>query len=511
MFVIAAAIGLMALASTDASAQTGDDGLRFSERDPAVGARLGGMAGAGGVAGMADLGALFSNPAGLAFLNRSELSGSLNTFSTTEDARFVTPAFSGSMSRNVRDMGIGNLGYAYRVPTQQGSLVIAAGINQVRDFGRGFRYAGENGSSSVTDVFMPLSGDFEVREDDDGYYPRFFRDLSALAYEAGAIEFLFENVGTGSPLFDQAVFPGTRIEQAGDVFEEGRVTELNFGGAFEASQGVMVGLSVNVNYGTYRFTSIHEEADLVGQNENYIVLVGDNELRGLDFLRYEQGVESTIGGLNLRGGVSANVSPEFRVGFTVESPTFNRISETYWQDLETFFIEGGSLGSSREGDYDYNLRSPWRLGAGLSYNAPAFTVGLDAEFIDWSQMRFSTDMVTDEAYFDGLNRDIRDAYDPVLNLRLGGEYRLGPLALRGGAAHFPDPRSDAGDTGSVDRARTYLSAGLGYTFNDQFTLNAGWMGESFSDRYRPYTATDGPIVDEDVFRSRLSLGATIRF
>jgi hypothetical protein len=188
------------------------------------------------------VGALFSNPAGLGYFNRSEISGSLNTFSTTENARFVTPDFSGSMSRDVRGHGHRKSRYAYRVPTQQGSLVIAAGINQVRDFGRAFRYAGENRSSSVTDVFMPVSGDFEVREDDDGYYPRFFRDLSALAYEAGAIEFLFENVGTGSsPFFDQAVFPGTRIEQAGDVFEEGRMTELNFGGAVEASQGVMVG------------------------------------------------------------------------------------------------------------------------------------------------------------------------------------------------------------------------------------------------------------------------------
>lgn len=511
VLMLLAAIGLVAYSPADAVAQTGDDGLRFSERDPATGARLGGMAGAGGIAGMADLGALFSNPAGLGYFTRSELSGSLNTFSAMEDARFVTPDFSGSMSRDVRDMGIGNLGYAYRVPTEQGSLVIAAGINQVRDFGRAFRYAGENRSTSVTDVFMPLSGDFEVREDDEGFYPGFFRDLSALAYEAGAIEFLFENVGTGSPLFDQAVFPGTRIEQAGDVFEEGRVTELNFGGAVEASPGVMVGLSANVNYGTYRFTSVHEEADLDGENENYVVLIGESELRGLDFLRYEQGVESRIGGLNLRGGVSANVTPEFRVGFTMETPTFNRISEVYWQDLETFFLEGGSLGSSRDGDYDYNLRTPWRLGAGLSYNASDFTIGLDAEFVDWSQMRFSTDMAADEAYFDGLNRDIRDAYDPVLNLKLGGEYRLGALALRAGAAHFPDPRSGAGEEGAVDRARTYVSAGVGYAFNEQFGLNIGWTGESFSDRYTPYSAANGPFVDEDVFRSRLSIGATIRF
>lgn len=495
----------------DARAQTADDGLRLSERDPAVGARLGGMAGAGGIAGVGDLGALFSNPAGLAYLNRSQFSGSLNAFNTVEDIRFVTPEFSGAFDNDVRDMRIGNLAFAYRVPTTQGSLVVGAGLNQVRDFGRGFRFAGPNESSSVTDVFMPLSSDFEVREDDDGYYPHFFRDLSALAYQAGAIEFLFENVGTDSPLFDQAVFPGSRIEQAGDVFEEGHMSELNFGGAFEASEGVMVGLSMNVLYGRYRFNSVLEEVDIAGENEDYVVLVGDQVLRGLDFLRYEQGVESEIGGISLRGGVSANVTPDVRVGFTLETPTYQRISEVYWQDLETVFLEGGSLGSSRDGDYDYTLRTPWKIGAGLAYDTRAFMVGLDAEVIDWSQMRFGTDLAADEAYFDGLNRDIRDLYDPVVNVRAGGEYRLGALALRGGAGYYPDPRSDAGDEGSVDRSRTYLSAGLGYTFNDQFVINAGWMGESFSDRYRPYTAAGGPVIDEDVFRSRLSLGVTVRF
>jgi long-subunit fatty acid transport protein len=492
----------------DAQAQTADDGLRISERDPAVGARMAGMAGAGGIGGTADLGALFTNPAGLGYFDRSEFSGSLNAFHTSNDALFITPNFSGSVDRDIREMRLGNLAYAYRVPTQRGALVIAAGLNQVRDFGRSSRFMGPNVNSSITDVFMPAAADFEVREDDEGFYPHFFRDLSALAYEAGAIEFLFENVGTGAPLFDQAVFPGTRIEQTGDVFEEGRMSELNFGGAVEAAENIMVGLSVNVLFGSYRFNSVFYEEDLAGDNEDYVVIVNDDVLRGLDILRYEQGVESEVGGVNLRGGVSARVSPEFRVGFTLETPTVQRISEVYWQEMETTFLEGGSLFSSREGDYDYRLTTPWKLGAGAVYETADFQIGVDAEYIDWSQMRFGTDLASDEAYFDRLNRDIRDLYDPVINVRVGGEYRLGALALRAGAGFYPDPRRDQDE---VDRTRTYLAAGLGYMVNDQFALNAGWTGESFSDVYRPYIVNNGPVVEEDVFRSRFSIGATVRF
>jgi hypothetical protein len=82
-------------------------------------------------------------------------------------------------------------------------------------------------------------------------------------------------------------------------------------------------------------------------------------------------------------------------------------------------------------------------------------------------MRFSTDSLADEAYFDGVNRDIRDAYDPIQS----SDRRRIPswaLALRGGAA-TSRIRGPAPVTGPRRSRRTYLSAGLGYAFNDQFT------------------------------------------
>ena len=73
-----------------ARAQTGEDALRMSQRFPAVTARMVGIGGAG-IAGVGDVGALYANPAGLAYLKHSEFTGALSTFGTTDDVQFFTP------------------------------------------------------------------------------------------------------------------------------------------------------------------------------------------------------------------------------------------------------------------------------------------------------------------------------------------------------------------------------------------------------------------------------------
>jgi len=58
--VLVVAAGL----APEATAQTPEDAVRFTQRSPATGARMMGLAGAG-IGGVADYSALFINPAGL--------------------------------------------------------------------------------------------------------------------------------------------------------------------------------------------------------------------------------------------------------------------------------------------------------------------------------------------------------------------------------------------------------------------------------------------------------------
>ena len=73
--VVALAITGVASSPGTAVAQTDEDAFRFSQRDPATGARLLGMAGAS-AAGIADWSTVYTNPAGLGWIKRQQAVGS---------------------------------------------------------------------------------------------------------------------------------------------------------------------------------------------------------------------------------------------------------------------------------------------------------------------------------------------------------------------------------------------------------------------------------------------------
>lgn len=516
--LFASALFLAAFLPSALYAQTGEDALRFTDRAPATGPRMMGMAGVG-IAGVGDYGALYTNPAGLGYLGSSLFGGSLKMLSAVDETRYQTTGRTSLEEGDIRATRLGNLAYMYKVPTSQGSLVVGAAYNQVNSFDRSVMYAGANSGSSISDSFLPYSGEFEVVEDDAGNpMPRFFHVIPELAYNAGAIEFLSENVDSNQPLFYQAVVPGTTIDQTGDVLEDGRMNELSFGGAWEAAPNVMVGLSGNFAIGTYRFNSFYAEDDTRNENapEDYIVILEDRELQGFDFLEYEQGFESDLTGFNLRAGVSGEVANGVRLGLVLETPTFYDINEEYFRDLTTGFDQVVGVNQNRlmsadqEGEFEYSLRTPWRMGGGVAWERGNLLLAGDAEYVDWSQMEFDAD----DASFDDTNRNIRENLDPVWNTRLGGEYRFGSLAVRGGVAFQPDPRSvriqNAGET--TDRGKTFFSAGLGYHFADQFVVDLGWMQERFNDEFVPYRdVSEPPVVEEDVVRNRFSVGVRVLF
>ncbi|QXD14630.1 outer membrane protein transport protein [Rhodocaloribacter litoris] len=499
------ALATAGMLATTAHAQTGEDILRFTARFPGVGPVMTGMGGAG-VAGVDDFSALFLNPAGLAYFRTSAVSGSLASLSTEEEGVFRVPGTRNALSNDISDTQMGHLAYVYRFPTRRGSLAFGVALGQVNTFERDLLFEGRNPSNSITDFFMPLPGEFTLEEDEQGLFPVFTRDLSFIAFETFAIDLDPDLVQAGDPVpFVPAVTRGT-VAQVGSVTETGSMRELNFGGAFEAARDVMVGLSVNIPFGTYHFLRVFEEEDIDNAND------GTGGTTDFDFLRFEERFRSELVGVNVRAGVTARLAPQVRVGFTVETPTRYDVDEEFDTLLETFFDNGDVFvygDEAREdagsGVFEYDIVTPWRLGAGLTVENAGFTLSADAEFVDWSQMELEADGFS----FADENRRIRRAYDAVVNARLGVAYTLGAFVLRGGFAYQPDPRT-ADD--EVDRDRLFYAAGFGYRVNEQFQLDFGWMQERFDDQYRPYVeVTDAPVVDEQVVRNRFVLGVKVSF
>jgi long-subunit fatty acid transport protein len=391
--------------------------------------------------------------------------------------------------------------------------VAGVAAHQVQTFERSLLFKGENDANSITDYFMPLPGEFELDEDNQGVFPTFSRSLSFIAFETYAIDLDQGLLDDGDPVpFLPAVSFGT-VRQTGFVEEQGRMTEINIGGGVEVAPDVMVGLSLNIPFGTYTFTRVHEEEDFLNDNDGV-----SNGTTDFDYLRFTESFESDILGVNLRTGVSAEVADGARVGVTVETPTYFSVQDKFDTILRTEFDNGdvyvyGDNRDEREGsgEFDYEIISPWKLALGGSYARSGLTVAADAEWVDWSQLELSA---SDFSYTDE-NLAIRRGLDAVINARLGVSYEMNGIIVRGGYAIYPDPHDNAPgaiDTSRPDRDRTFFSAGLGYRFTDRVRADAGWIQERFDDRYRPYTEVDGaPVVSEQMTRNRFMLGFTFGF
>ena len=489
------------------------------------------MAGAGLLAGReAPGGALFGNPAGLGWLTGSAFEGVFAVSRAQSTAQLTTPDATRTTDRTVSDYSLGSLAGAYSFPTARGSLVLGASLHQTDAYGRGFDVAGANRSNSITGSFLPSA--FSV--DEEG--PRFESARAELAYESGAIDFsraVYEDGGypffAGANPRASAVDGQMELEQQENVLESGQMNELALGGAVEVAPNVMLGGGLNVVFGSYTFERFYRERDasdllppedLDNPQPPYDpYFLEGTSLEGFYEFRLEERIETDISGVNLRFGLSAEVTDGLRGGVRVETPTWYNLTEVFGTEMETDFdcdfsrsgaacpqggVEGFASGDLTGNEFDYRIQTPWRLGGGLQYTRDGLTLAGDLELVDWTQ----ADVSADDASFSALNRDIQ-ALDATINTKLGAEYAFETAAVRAGFAYRPDPRDQSFEDvegESTDADRVFLSAGVSYTPTDRFALHVNWMQERFDDTFSSYA--NGPTIREEVARSRVLVGIT---
>jgi long-subunit fatty acid transport protein len=542
--VVACLAGLLlVLASTSALAQTQDPAqrnartdvldaegvVRSMERRPAVTPRSLGLAGTG-VAGVGDVSALYSNPAGLGYAASSQAGGGLSILTTQSEATYQLPGTEtgSTLGASEPNTALSNVSAIYKVPTEQGSLTFGLAYYRTAAFTQEAQYDGEAVNTSVTGSLLPNIQNVSFPE---GQIDFFNSPRALVAFEGGAIEFFEGDLNAGRYPFQPAVFPGSRIRQIGEVDRNGSMNEINAGVAFEAAPGVMIGGSGSITFGSYELRQELREIDIAGDNDNYEVIRGGQTYLGLSQIQYEDGFEDRFVGVNLRLGVSAKLTETLKLGVTFESPTWNSVERDFTRAaVRTTFDDGRTLSygldgqfddSESFGGFDYETRSPLRLSGGLAYDSERLFIGTDVEFVDWSQINVNEVDFAGAISLPQLEDAIDDNYSYVMNVRTGIEYRLEQgLDVRAGLAYRPDPREGLALTGATERDRVFLSAGLGYSVNDQFRIDFGWMHQRTEDQFQPYdsgpvpglsTTYAAPVIEDQLMKNTFMLGFMFNF
>ena len=425
-----------------------------------------------------DFSASLFNPAGYAFVKRTEFSGSIDYNSFKNNTTFFNNKtnFSNSMTN------LNQAGFVFPFPTYQGSFVLAFGFNQIKKFDGAVKFSGFNSSNNS------MIQDLTDYNDD-------------IAYETGVSYPLYDN--NNNYIKDTTVISG-HLNQSGNIINDGRLNSWTFSGAVEFQKDFYLGVSVSRISGDFKRDREYWEDDV----NNYYPMslqLDPNYPETADFqtFYFNDIIRWDISAWDFTFGLIAKLDDNLNFGFTLKLPRYYTIRETYNVDAHADFGTGQQyyLDPPIENKVEYKISTPTEFSAGVAYSESNLTFTFDAKMIDYTQMQFKSGL--DEGSISGNNRDIKDLFTTVLNLNTGIEYiipNIG-LALRAGFMWLPSPFK--ADPSEYDKK--VATVGLGFETNKNIAFNIGYAygwWKNFGDNY----GSDLSRTYQDITHSNLIMG-----
>ncbi|HEY9560155.1 MAG TPA: hypothetical protein VIR29_05130, partial [Anseongella sp.] len=225
-------------------------------------------------------------------------------------------------------------------------------------------------------------------------------------------------------------------------------------------------------------------------------------ITSFDYIReYEQ--RGT--GFNAKIGAIYLPVRDIRIGASIQTPTFIKIEEDNYDEISTLESNGQSYSSSVEGTFDYDVRTPLKINAGLAkfFGDQGF-LAADVEFVDYSRIDFDSEFRDFNA---DINQRVSERFTNAVNFRVGGEYKLDMVSLRLGYGYFGSPYSST----EGDFSRSYFTGGLGYRYNNVY-LDLAAIYNQYNTTQSPYIAGDvTPVADVDLNKIGIMLTVGTRF
>jgi len=489
-----------------ALAQYAEDALRYSQYNYNMGstARMQAIGGAHISLG-GDISTAAVNPAGLGFFNKSVfvMTPALDFINAdTEYGLLLSNGYEnqGSEEAFKNNFHIANLGMVINFGKGRftddkfkgGSLAISLSSNNSYHLNR--TYSGENNYNSLGDALA-----IEAGQTDPSFYTddfETFGDVSSYdqaAYLSYLISPDFNGGEVNGYFADYDGFPVQRevIKERGSHYQ----INVAWGGNYDDRLYFGGGLATHII--NMRTTRSFEETDFgtFDSADNFtqdprlgaVYVFDKTEIRGA--------------GVNFNAGIIFRPVSFLTLGASYASPGFLSFDEKSefefdvdWKPGALFVADGDTVDlNAQEGSYpsavfqpEYRLRTPSRLNMGTSvFVGKNGFFSANLEYVDYSNMRYNAD----DASITDTNDDIRNQYESVLNVRVGGEYRMNNFMLRAGYAFLPDPFKN-----SSLQDRENISFGFGYRTLDYF-IDFALVNSRFQRQAAPYTIDASQSLD----------------
>jgi len=477
--ILAGTVGL--LMPFALQAQSFQEAEALTQMGPQGTARSRAAGGAFGVVG-GDMGGLATNPAGAAVFRRSQIQLTTGFYFNNVDANLL-----GSSEANTRlNVRVPSAGILFAVPiNNKGALRSASigfGYNQVENFNKRYEVTAFNPTNSISTAFADnLAGaDPSQLNFDNPGDPQAQAYNTAIEYQVDAFEGFVNESGLltnlGDPFYTGA-FDRGQIDQTYELLTRGKHNDIFLNGALNFNDILFLGAGFNFSQFDYFEQRTIQEFDRLN-------VYNDGSFTSIDTsfgqsLEYREEAQTNGAGIGGSFGFILAPLPFVRFGASYQTPRYFLDVRTVFENRTSYTLDDRRTASiiSLEGEFFHDIAyTPGKLHGGVAFilgSSGLFSVEGTYSEPNNFQYNFRAD--------DDLNQEINARLaDQQYSLRAGGEYRVGNLYFRGGAAYVTSPYSDFGteyltpyrldDDGSATAApttvrvqtdRLQLSGGLG--------------------------------------------------
>lgn len=437
-------IFLFAFMFSSLFAQTAEEAVQLMQSEDGFGIRAAGMGNA--YTGVADdYSAIYWNPAGLAQIKNNEVLISLYNLRYANEATYLDETTDGTRTFTKFQ----NFGYAYPFPVARGSLVMAFGYQRINGMDNFSRFSGYLPGTSTNYLAFDISNDL-------GDY--------------------------GTLDFDRD------IRQQQTTSSEGNMANWSFGMAIDLSAAFSAGFALNYVTGSSDYTSQYAQTD-PNQKNVYDIYDGNNqhiETFMYDHYKVNQDLHTSYSAFQAKLGGLFRIGKHLRLGANMTLPMTLNVNEIWsvdddlGYDIDVLndniiyqFTEAGNVDA---GTFEYNISTPFTFSGGLSFRNSFLVLSANAEYTDWSQLRYEAPDNKDASLYSDLlaeNTVLADQYQPVLSYAVGAEVNLfgNALSLRSGYRYLPSALKEA----PTDADKKFYSAGLSFRLDESSSLELAYV------------------------------------
>lgn len=461
------AVAIVATAIPSIAQNYDVDAFRFSGANNSATARFNALGGAQTSLG-GDLTSLYGNPAGLGMFTKSEFSFTPSFNINNNETSFLDT----KTTQNLNHVNLNNMGIVFHTPiAKTGDLTsgllsfnFGVGYQKTNFFKNDINFGGGViNNNGVSDYFSE-------RANNEGVIPN---DIASNVTYTSYLGYLIDNNGSTTSSYNPLT--ASDADQLLRTNTKGNQSNVDFSMGLNIGNKLYLGATLGLASINYRSNNILIEQGVTIVKDN----LGLNKAYDYN-ANFVSNFDTQGSGVNFKIGAILKPVYEFRIGLSLETPTWYAITDNYSESLSLRDIKNKLVSDKDNYPFDYRLSTPLKLNGGISYfisNKGFLTANVN--FVDYSGIRFRSNNAAIDIT---TNATLTNQYKEALNYSFGAEFKLiDNFMIRGGYSSLGNPYQN------IDFKTENFSGGLGYRFGSYYIDGAVIFNQNnLQTRYSSY-------------------------